>query len=470
MRMRSLSFGVVLLLLAALHVALAPSDQAAAQEAGDDGGALPLSVTLTSSRAVCTANTLTELTWTITGGVPPYRLGIDGVAVARTAASHRANCGPLATDPESGAPLPNQTKTFTATVTDARGVSATGAVSAELAAPLPAPTGVTSSPLRTAIALRWDRVPGTGPTPTPASECPCPLYLVRWRPIGTETWTTIVHVDHYSNLRGAGFYRDEFLEGTTYEFVVAALRGAIEQETPAALAWSAPVTATTLAPPTGVRATATHDTITVTWDPQPAAGGYVVSIWGPDGSTFQEFTPDGNTPHQVVFHDLPPGTEYRAEVMVPAAMQSPRTEITVRTAAAPPGWVPLPRGPQNLRTSATHNSVTVAWDAPHTGANDQYSVFLFHTGADREPTATDRREHKLLSGAGVTQHTFRGLAPATTYRVAVRHPDIVSGRVEVAVTTLAAPAAGASTRPVETECFEITPGWPICLTPAATPA
>ena len=41
----------------------------------------PLTLELGSSRELCTANTLTELSWTIAGGRPPYTLSIDGQAV-----------------------------------------------------------------------------------------------------------------------------------------------------------------------------------------------------------------------------------------------------------------------------------------------------------------------------------------------------------------------------------------------------
>jgi hypothetical protein len=446
---------------------------AAAQEPSGDAAAIPLSVTLTSSRDVCTANTLTELTWTITGGKAPYTLSIDGETVDPAAESHRINCGPLpetpAPDPASPFPVEyRHARGFAATVTDARGVSATGTDLAELKAPLPAPTGLGHYAERTEMSIWWDRVAAAGPAPT-GSECPCPLYLVRWRSAGTSVWEMALHPDQDAERSGPGRRFYDLTEGTAYEWAVATLRDAIEQETPMVLNWTAPSTATTVAPPTGVRATATHDTITVAWDPQPVADRFHVSVKGPHGSAYEVFRPGDNTPHQVVFRHLSPGTEYTVEVSVPAAYDSPRTEITVSTTAPPEGWTPLARGPRNLRTTVTHNSVTVDWDARHAGANDVYHVFLFHTGSDREPTAADRREHKLLSGAGVTQHTFTGLAPATTYRVAVRHPDVVSGRVEVAVTTLAAPAAAQSAGPVTT-CIEITPSWRVCPTPAVTSA
>ena len=326
--------------------------------------------------------------------------------------------------------------------------------------PLPAPTGIVAYAQRTNIGVEWDRVPEAGPVPEFA-DCPCPLYLRRWRVVGTEAWTTRITQDRNSNSgqTRAGSGHDPLREGTTYEFQIATLRHAIERETLDALNWSATVTATTVAPPTGVRATATHDSITVTWDPQPAAKSFSVSVWGPDGSMVQSFKPDGDTPHQVIFRHLPPETEYTARVVADIGYDSPRTETKVSTTAPPANWTPLPRGPQNLRTTVTHNSVTVDWDAPYAGAEDAYQVWIFHTGADREPTAQDRKEYILLEGAGITEHTFTGLARATTYVVYVEHPSIVSETVRVAVTTLAVPAPRAK-RAVT--CFEYLVGATIC--------
>ena len=99
------------------------------------------------------------------------------------------------------------------------------------------------------------------------------------------------------------------------------------------------------------------------------------------------------------------------------------TEIDVNTAAAPAEWRPLPRGPQNLRTTVTRNSVTVDWDAPYPGADDVYTVAL-------------AGEEAIVSG-GVTRHTFTGLAAATPYTVRVTHSDIVSDPVRLAVRTQA---------------------------------
>ena len=422
----------------------------------------PLALTLTAERAQCTEATLNPVTWTITGGSPPYTVTVAGAPVAADATSVNATCGTLPEPAPGGTPLTEAPGTITGAVTDATGAPATASAAYTIVPPLPAPTAIYSAAYRTFIGLDWDRVDAAGPVPALGAECPCPLYLLRWRVAGTETWTTGLHADRqvHPGQAVAGRLLLDLFESTTYELAVATLRDAIEQDTPAALTWSAPVTMHTLAPPTGVRATATHDTVTVTWDPQPGVRVFAVTVWGPHGATTtQQFTPDGSTPHQLVFRDLPPDTEYRVEVRVPAGQDSVWTEITVATSTPPADWTPLPRGPQNLRTSVTHDSVTVDWDAPHTGAGSVYHVNLHPPVGLRQSVAVH---------SGVTEHTFTGLAPATTYEVAVIHADIVVKKVETSVTTSAAPAPRATQR--SNICIEPFPGTVLCTTgPAFTP-
>ena len=417
----------------------------------------PLVLTLTAERAQCTEATLNPVTWTVTGGTPPYTVTVDGETAPADATSANATCGTL---PDYGIWLPvtEAPGTITATVTDATGAPATASAAYTIVPPLPAPTGLAHDALRTDILVRWEDVPVAASAPSATPDCPCPLYLLRWRPAGTGAWTTVLQpVTMHSRPGDAHDIFAGLREGTAYTWAVAALREAIEQETPTALNWSAPVTVTTVAPATGVQATATHNTITVTWDPQSAAKGFSIRVRGPRGSSGQGFTPDGTTPHRVVFHHLPPGTEYSVEVWVDAVYQSPVTEITVRTTAAPPDWTPLPRGPQNLRTAVTHNSVTVDWDAPYVGANDVYHVTLV------PPAGLTQR---VTVHSGVTAHTFTGLTSATTYKVFVRHADIVGGRVEASIATVAAPTESArqTTSPVPM-CIEYLVGSLVCTTP-----
>ena len=55
----------------------------------------PLRLVLTAERAECTAGTLNPVTWEISGGTPPYNLGIDGASVDADAESATVTCGAL---------------------------------------------------------------------------------------------------------------------------------------------------------------------------------------------------------------------------------------------------------------------------------------------------------------------------------------------------------------------------------------
>ena len=99
--------------------------------------ALPshLALALESSRELCTAGTLTEISWSISGGSAPYALSVEDSAVDVSADNIRINCGALPTDSLTGELIARQTKTFHASVSDSRGVAASASVTVTLAAP-----------------------------------------------------------------------------------------------------------------------------------------------------------------------------------------------------------------------------------------------------------------------------------------------------------------------------------------------
>ena len=90
---------------------------------------------LTSSRNLCTAGTLTEISWNISGGSAPYRLTIEGETVDPSADNIRINCGALPTDPLTGELIARQTKTFHASVSDSRGVTTSASATVTLTTP-----------------------------------------------------------------------------------------------------------------------------------------------------------------------------------------------------------------------------------------------------------------------------------------------------------------------------------------------
>jgi len=119
-----------------------------------------LTLKLESAAELCTANTQIELRAKISGGIAPYALTVDGKSVAANADSHRVSCGLLATDSETGAPLPNQSKTFSASATDARGVTATAELTIPLASPPARPLASTlhAAAFSQAVQVSWDAI------------------------------------------------------------------------------------------------------------------------------------------------------------------------------------------------------------------------------------------------------------------------------------------------------------------------
>ena len=107
----------------------------------------PLMLTLSSTREPCTAGTMTELSWRIAGGKPPYSLEIEGQSVDSDAESQRVNCGPIPTDPITGEPVENPTKTFTATVQDAVGASASAEATVQVLPQFESGEGVADIPV-----------------------------------------------------------------------------------------------------------------------------------------------------------------------------------------------------------------------------------------------------------------------------------------------------------------------------------
>ena len=95
----------------------------------------PLYLKLTSSRELCTAGTLTELSWKIAGGVAPYTLSVEGETVDADADNIRINCGALPTDPRTGELAASRTKTFRGLVRDSRGVTASATAPVTLTTP-----------------------------------------------------------------------------------------------------------------------------------------------------------------------------------------------------------------------------------------------------------------------------------------------------------------------------------------------
>ncbi len=401
-----------------------------------------LALALESSRDLCTAGTLTEISWQISGGSAPYALSIEGSAVDVSADNVRINCGALSETEAADAEAALTAKTVTAVVTDSRGVRRAAALEVARARALPALPPATEYDYsvwayRGELGFRW-LAPAT---PYDCREPNC--FAIRWRAVGSESWAHAALRRNLTERNLAIGIVGGLADGVTYEAAAAAMRDPIELETPAALRWTAPLSGTTLTDPTSLTATATHDTVTVRWNRQPMARFWSVQLLGPDGALGRNVPSwDAATwgdptsgVHEVVFRDLPSSTSYEVRVdwNVVEGYEETSAKTSVRTLPPPAGREPLPRGPQNLRATATHNSINVTWDRPFSGDSSDYIVYLFET----EYSLRRRLEYVYPPDS---QITFTDLEPDTAYRVVVVHNSIVRTHDEVSLVTSEPPA------------------------------
>ena len=112
-----------------------------------------------------------------------------------------------------------------------------------------------------------DAEAGARPREFPGRQdfCPQGLFLLRHRLLDAASWTYELRAD----LKFPWWI--VLLDEGTRELMFAELRHPLEAETPEALDWSEATRAATHAPPENLTATATHNTVTVTWQRQPDA-------------------------------------------------------------------------------------------------------------------------------------------------------------------------------------------------------
>ena len=437
-----------------------------------------LRLTLTAGRDECTAGTLNPVTWEISGGTPPYTLTVAGETVDADAEGATVTCGAL---PDYGLWLPvtQAPGTITATVTDATGAPATASAAYTIVPPLPAPTNFQVGPHPGVAYTGWDSVRGAGSqypefdasqlSPAERDQRLGAGYLVRYRTDATSAWTYAEHSDGEWTTQ-YGYVRpwETPPPGTFYTASVAAARHPLELETPAALNWSAPIRYSTPGPAQNLTVRATHNSVTVSWSKQPGTGHASAHLWNPRGGGELRILTEGDEPgtHTVTFNHLEPNSEYKIWIFQLLGDGRAAVSRSFRTAAAPPDWQPLPRGPQNLRATATHDTITVTWDPPFEGASPRWSAAML----DGEILV-----HILESNDGTTTWVSSGevdsigryrIRPNTTYTIIVRHHGVRRVEQTITVTTQAAPPLQ-STGPAIT-CTEITPGWRICWTPDVT--
>ncbi len=450
---------------ASLQGAFATSSAATAGQSLDPrlrrGLAERLTLELESSRELCTAGTLTEVSWQISGGKTPYSLQAEGASVDVDADNARINCGALSEAEAADEDAALAAKRITAVVTDARGVRREAAIDVARARALPAPSQHTSAqPTNTGVEIltlfdEWQPdLDGDG------------RILVRHRPFGSNSEWSYVQAGWTVRI-GLNLTTDRHTTQMAY------LRHPLEAETPEALNWNHPETHGRLKPPPNLTATATHDTVIVSFDDQPGFWGASVSLvlrsssgelLGSVQKGFHSiFTPrppgSSSTQRQVVFTHVPPSSAFSVDVWLGTAdLGSTHASTTGRTAPAPPGWSAPLQGPQNLRATATHNSITVRWDPPYEDPDIYYFLVVSEAETGREIDA-------IFPGADQREWTIRGglyewLRPNTGYRVTVTHRGLPWASAEIIVRTLSSPPvqSQSSSRRSETEHYALWPG------------
>ena len=439
-------------LCCALLAALATGWTAAHADEPDDAASppAPLEVMFYADAPVCTAGSMMQVHWQISGGVEPYQATLNGEPVDASSNSAPAPCGPAVKVPDwlRGIVQPPPLNIELA-ILDAAGSEAAYTLTLNRAPPLPAPRvrlwvynscGVNEARVGAdayGIGLGADRLR---------------RYLVRWRPVGLAEWNYDTHIDESKSDSHDGVLKyDTTGTGASFAVQVAQVRSLAEQTMPNLLNWSPTAYATTVSPPLDLTARATHDTITVSWG--PAAEGLVWTAvvspvdrrdrdqdrrWGAwDRSKWSQKAVGPALPYEASYGGLLPDTLYRVRVSLdhncycfgdtegPCAASR---RLTVRTAPAPSGWSREPRRPQNVRATAHPGGVgfVVAWDPPLEGEARAYSVIAHEYGAPRPDPITP------VGGVGGPSYVVR-LPLDTTYEVFVRHLGIEDEEARVII-------------------------------------
>ena len=385
----------------------------------------PLALQIESSRRLCTIGTSTEISWTISGGVPPYTLTVDGQAVDPSASSTLVPCGAAANDLFEELFGLGTERWVSATVADRDGRSSSTYRRVALVHPLPPPrkfsvSGTHSThPHQLRIVAEWEPV-----GPLAARGFNDGYFVVRWREPGQPDWC-------YENgeiERWGSVFRREWRfsrarSGHTLEIQVAAIRTALEASSPASLKWSASRVSAVASQPTGLTARVTHDTISLSWSPGSSAERYLPLIGRDFVSTASAevyealkqiplATPNA---HTAQLTGLLPASTYR--VVVVGADSGLETSFEVRTEVAPAGWSRDQRAPQNPRVIQTGDHVELRWDPPADGPEHAYVVETYQYGEHSERPRNPRQQVPL----GERAVRLATLKAGRTYGLVVSH-------------------------------------------------
>lgn len=144
-----------------------------------------------------------------------------------------------------------------------------------------------------------------------------PLFAVRWRNAGTETWRYRTAHNPKHNCPSSSMWRlADLVPNTEYDVQVAAYWSREELAKPERLAWSESLTARTL--PASIRASVQRRDadIVVSWPSIPEAMAYLVRLDDVGASWSMHYTPHRMGIEEAVFADVPPALDGSLQVMV----------------------------------------------------------------------------------------------------------------------------------------------------------
>ena len=357
----------LLLAAAALIIAALPQQVIVAQEMIPEepsGQPTNLSTSVTS--------TSITLSWDAVDGATGYdvKQGASGTEIAVSSGTSHTFSG-LTADTEY---------TLYARTRSDHGVSDWSSLSATTAPP--APSGLGASAIADSLTLRWSIVDGASgyEVRQGADGAVTAVAAVARRQIEVDLGTGVTMT---ATLSGVSHVFTELTANTAYTLYVRA------KNSGGSSAWSS-LSATTAPPaPSGLSATATATTLTLSWSAVSGATGYDVKLGA--GSSVSV----SGASH--TFSNLTAGATYTLNVQ---ARNSSGTSAWTSLSATT-----LPAAPSGLSATATSTTITLSWDAV-SGA----------TGYDVKQGASGA-ETTVSSGAS---HTFSGLTANTPYTLYAR--------------------------------------------------
>ena len=206
---------------------------------------------------------------------------------------------------------------------------------------------------------------------------------------------------------------------TSYTFRISSFYGSEYREAPVITVATTPLPET----PTGLTATATEDSITLSWDASPNADSYEVDIYKEAKWTAVA----KGTATSVTAKGLSAGTSYMFRVYAfnGDTYSSPaRTTATTKKSATPPT---TPDAVTGFEASTTENSIALTWNSV-SGA-DSYQIDVYQNGKWSYVTKTSATSYTIT----------QGLSANTSYqfRIFAFNGDLYSSSVKLTATTKA---------------------------------